>query len=132
MCSDIIGKPFVDGGRGPDEFDCWGVVVFTYARLGVDLPHYAISAHDSAAISLNFGRERSIWKEIEPGHAAHPDVLAFRMDSRNPEFITHIGIYLEHGKFLHCLEKTGVIVSRLNDPYFSQRFAGAYSWTGGA
>ena len=34
--SDIInryvGKPWVSGGRGPDEFDCWGLVKYVMAN----------------------------------------------------------------------------------------------------
>lgn len=34
-----IGKPWVSGARGPDEFDCWGLVWWVYKQhYGLQLP----------------------------------------------------------------------------------------------
>lgn len=34
---DLLGKPFRWGARGPDAFDCWGLVMAVFRRAGVDL-----------------------------------------------------------------------------------------------
>ena len=39
--------------------------------------------------------------------------------------ITHVGIYVGHGDFIHASESYGVILSRLNDKYWAHSFAGA-------
>ena len=52
---DLIGKPFKLGGRGPDAFDCWGLVreVMQRMRPGLALPDWAsdgIARDDQRAI----------------------------------------------------------------------------------
>ena len=39
--------------------------------------------------------------------------------------ITHVGIYVGYGEFVHASEKYGVIRSRLNDKYWADSFVGA-------
>jgi cell wall-associated NlpC family hydrolase len=39
--------------------------------------------------------------------------------------ITHVGIYVGYGDFIHASESYGVILSRLNDTYWAHSFAGA-------
>jgi hypothetical protein len=39
--------------------------------------------------------------------------------------ISHVGIYVGYGEFVHASEKYGVIRSRLNDKYWADSFVGA-------
>ncbi|MFG2041987.1 C40 family peptidase [Dactylosporangium sp. NPDC048998] len=34
-----VGKPYVYGRSGPDAYDCSGLVMAAYARVGIKLPH---------------------------------------------------------------------------------------------
>jgi cell wall-associated NlpC family hydrolase len=36
--SELVGRPFSRGARGPAAFDCWGLVLEVRARLGLPLP----------------------------------------------------------------------------------------------
>lgn len=44
-----IGCPYVWAADGPDAFDCSGLVVWCYAKIGRRLPHYTESLYDCAA-----------------------------------------------------------------------------------
>ena len=40
--------------------------------------------------------------------------------------LSHVGIYLEHGRFIHAEnEQTGVIVSRIDSDYYAAHYYGA-------
>ena len=49
---DLIGLPFIDGGRDPSVgFDCWGLSTEVFRRYGIELPDYKISCEDASRIS---------------------------------------------------------------------------------
>lgn len=47
------------------------------------------------------------------------DILCFRIESNR---ISHIGIYLKNGKFVHVSRKRGVKINDLSQPYYRKRF----------
>jgi len=123
---DLIGVPFKDGGRGLDGFDCWGLVSFVFAREGIFVPNYYAEAYDSAHVDSIIATVQGGWATIPRTDVARLDVLTFRLDPQAPQFVTHVGIYVGHGRFLQCLQKTGVIMSRMDDPFWKQRLAGCH------
>ena len=40
MVADLVGQPFKEGARGPNEFDCWGLVREVAKRSGTELPDF--------------------------------------------------------------------------------------------
>ena len=48
-----IGCPYVYGASGPDTFDCSGLVMWCYAKIGISLPHNDASQKASASAILN-------------------------------------------------------------------------------
>ena len=47
------------------------------------------------------------------------DLVFFKIKSRT---ITHIGIYLGDNRFAHASSTRGVVISNLNEPYYSRYF----------
>jgi cell wall-associated NlpC family hydrolase len=43
LYADLLGKPFADGGRGPDSFDCVGLAIEVQRRRGLDIPDFVSS-----------------------------------------------------------------------------------------
>ena len=84
-----LGVPYVWGGASPGGFDCSGLVMYVYAQLGVSLPHYTVSQ----------------WTATTPVPAsalAPGDLLFF-------DGLSHVGIYIGSGQFIHA-PHTGTVV----------------------
>ena len=127
IASALVGIQFKDGGRTPAEgFDCWGLVVFFYHLNGVTLEDYLIGAYESQKIDGMIENEAQRWLRVRQGDESRMDVMAFRIDNDHPSWVTHVGVYVGCGRFMHCLQKTGVIISRLDDIYWRTRLAGIY------
>ena len=125
--TDLIGKPFVDGGRGPEAYDCWGLCVEVFRRQGVELRDYKLCCHDSAGFDGLFQEALSQWERREEPNIPAPSVVAIRFN--HPVFINHVGVYIGNGRFLHTREKTGVVVERIDSPCWRDRVEGFYTPT---
>ena len=77
-----LGVPYVYGGASPGGFDCSGLVMWVYGRLGVALPH-------NAAALYSTGRRVSV-AHMKPG-----DLVFFHG-------LGHVGIYIGHGRMIHA------------------------------
>jgi peptidoglycan DL-endopeptidase CwlO len=85
-----LGKPYHYGAAGPDSFDCSGLMMFSWAKAGVRLPHSA-AAQFSAAPHVS--RDA-----LQPG-----DIVFFGSP------IHHDGMYIGGGNMIHAPE-TGDVV----------------------
>lgn len=117
---EAMGRPYRLGGKGDDGsgFDCSGLIQFAYGEHGIALPR--ISA-DQALTGVGIPREV---EQLLPG-----DLLTF---SRNPggKQVTHVGMYVGEGRFIHSSSSRGVTESALtqNDPegrWWIKRWLGA-------
>jgi cell wall-associated NlpC family hydrolase len=104
---------YVRGGRSPSTgFDCSGFVRYVFAHaIGLRLP--ANSARQFLA-GIKVRRD-----DMQPG-----DLVFFH--TRGKKRISHVGIYLDNGRFIHSPSAgKSVEVSSLDDAYWAKRFAGA-------
>lgn len=105
-----VGKPYRYGGSGPDAFDCSGLVQFAYTAHGVRVPR--TTAAQFAASTL-----------IRREHLTPGDLLFFRFD--NSKKVTHVGIYVGDGRFVHAPQGGRTVeVRRVDEPWYERRLAG--------
>lgn len=121
---DLIGKPFQDGGRGPETFDCWGLCLEVFRREGVMLRDYRLCCYDAEGFDRNFRDELPRWNRYQWPDIPVPAVITIRF---NEPVVNHVGVYIGDMKFLHTREKTGVVVERIDAPYWKHRIEGFYT-----
>ena len=104
----FIGTTYTWGGVSSFGFDCSGFTQMLERQRGIEMPRDAdIQASWSGVIVV----ER---KDLEPG-----DLLFF---GSSPSRITHTGMYLGNGEFMHDTthDHPGVQISRLDDMPWTQ------------
>jgi cell wall-associated NlpC family hydrolase len=84
-----LGKEYVYGAAGPDTFDCSGLVVYSYAQVGVSLPHSSYALMD---VGVYVSQD-----QLQPG-----DILIFDGGG-------HVGLYIGGGQFIQA-PHTGTVV----------------------
>jgi cell wall-associated NlpC family hydrolase len=72
------GDPYVWGAAGPNSFDCSGLVLWAYAKVGISLPHFT---GDQWQMGVHVGKN-----QLQPG-----DLVFFYAD------IGHVGLYIGNG-----------------------------------
>ncbi len=109
MYADLIGVPFMDGGRDKDGMDCWGLVRECFRRQGIAVRDYSISAMEEVKISEQMEKERPLWEKLhEPRDGC---LVLMRTDSSL--WANHAGIYIGDGKFIHAYPSAGVCISAI-------------------
>lgn len=90
-----LGKPYIWGGTGPTDYDCSGLMMASWGKAGVSLPRTA-AAQYAAGTPVSTS-------DLQPG-----DLVFFYPG------ITHVGMYIGDGKFIHASSpRTGIKVSVL-------------------
>lgn len=125
MFDELIGKPFCYHGRGPRGFDCWTLAQEIASRVGRCLPtqETIVDEVDRAARIIDAAN-------TEFTRLGKPKpfclVLFWIRHRAIPE---HIGTVLTNtSRFMHITEDTGVVISRLSDPFWSMRILGYYDY----
>jgi len=94
------------GGLNKSGIDCSGFVFVTFkSKLKIVLPR---TTHLQAATGKNIERN-----QLQAG-----DLVFFKTGKLK----RHVGIYLEHGKFLHASTSQGVTISRLDNDYWKSKY----------
>lgn len=112
----FIGKPWVSGARGPDAFDCWGLVYYVYRTFyGVELPAFPgvkeIGLREVVRVLGESTSGGKVWTPIdEPEHLCG---VAMASGTR----FHHVGLWLDldGGLVFHSNEGRNVTAQGLRD-----------------
>lgn len=109
---DLIGLPFIDGGRNPTVgLDCWGLSTEVFRRYGITLPDYKISCEDASLIHSEVNEQRPWWRRCE-GDIPVPALVVIRFTV----YCDHTGVYIGQGRFIHTRKRIGVNIDRIDNP----------------
>jgi cell wall-associated NlpC family hydrolase len=102
----LQGKPYRSGTRGPDSFDCSGLVYYVFKQHQISLPPPA-EAQGLAGQAINRDNTR-------PG-----DLVFFKIEG---DF--HVGIIINRGEFVHASKSRGVTIDSVDTRYWRKRLIG--------
>jgi cell wall-associated NlpC family hydrolase len=105
-----IGVPYVWGGTTPSGFDCSGFVQYVFKQHGVSLNRTTRTQYQHGSFVTK--------SNLQPG-----DLVFFQ--NTYTTGISHVGIYIGNGDFIHASSSKGVVISSLSNSYWSSHYYGA-------
>ncbi|MEW6016032.1 MAG: NlpC/P60 family protein [Candidatus Zixiibacteriota bacterium] len=105
-----LGRPYKPATRHDRGLDCSRFTMEVFRKFnGTELPR---SSEEQFRTGRSVNRDR-----LQFG-----DLVFFKIDGRQ---ISHVGIFIDYGEFIHASESTGIMISRFDDEYWRRRYAGA-------
>jgi len=107
----LLGRPYVWGATGPNKFDCSGFTQKVFSKVGIRIPR-------------NSRAQAKVGKYIDFHNLKRGDMVFFETNKKRPGYITHVGIYLSEGKFIHASSggKRVMISSLIKSNYYKHHF----------
>ncbi len=94
------------GGMSESAVDCSGLTVLAFKDIfGLSLPR---TVAEQAQQGKNVARY-----SLQPG-----DLVFFKTGFSQ----RHVGIYVEDNRFIHASASKGVIISKLDEPYWNKKY----------
>lgn len=107
----LLGTPYVWGATGPNKFDCSGFTQEVFCKAGIHIPR-------------NSRAQAKVGKYIAYNNLKRGDMVFFDTNRKKPGYVTHVGIYLSEGKFIHASSggRRVIISSFIKSDYYKKRF----------
>ena len=108
-----LGKKYVFGASGPNTFDCSGLMMYCFKRIGITLQH--------SAQGEGYNDKRT---KISSISSLRRGDMVFFDTVKDADLCDHVGIYLGSNYFLHAGSGAGkVIISSLSSGYYNRVFS---------
>ena len=107
-----IGKRYVFGANGPNNFDCSSFVCWTYTHSGIkNMPR-----------TTAWGIYKDYCNPVPPNEAKAGDIIFFKGTYNSGSPISHVGIYVGNGYMIHA--GNPIQYTRIDTPYWREHFYG--------
>ncbi len=112
-----LGLPYRRGGKTPRGFDCSGFTGYVFRSVGIRL---GASSRDQ------FRQGEPVeTDQLQPG-----DLVFFSGRAGGYDRVGHVGMVIDTDsdgtiRFIHSTHRSGITISRLDEPYYSSRYMGA-------
>ena len=109
-----LGKPYVWGAQGPNGFDCSGFTYYVFKNAaGITLPR-------TSSAQSKYGTY------VSKSNLKAGDLIFFDTVGPNNGAVTHVGIYIGNGQFIHAASGQGkVVINNLNSTYYVNAYVNA-------
>jgi lipoprotein Spr len=108
IIDEYLGTPYKYGGTTKSGIDCSAFVKNVYFEsLGIKLPRIS---RDQEKIGVEVSKE----------NLNFIDLIFF--DIKNKGKVSHVGLYISNGVFVHSGTKKGVSLEKLDSEYYSKKF----------
>lgn len=124
--SNYIGKPYID-----KQYDCYGLIRDVYLNeLLIELNPYGFlyassgNTEESADAIKEVTQNDHGWVKVGKDDLQQFDVILFSVLG----FVSHVGLYINDGLFLHCMKGRHTAIERLDSDQWANRYYGAVRW----
>ena len=123
---EFVGLPYGDCGRGPDAWDCWGLVCKVFNEmLAIDLPSYASDYVDSrerdeSSALIEAENCPPTWAPVDQPEPF--DLALFRLGAHR----CHVGIIVATPMMLHMAHGQYAKIEPISAPRWKNRLLGVY------
>jgi len=110
VANTLVGAPYQFGGADAAGFDCSGLALYVYERVGIAIPRTAAAQQRAA-------------RAVPAAQLAPGDLVFFHIHART---VDHVGIYSGGGRFIHA-PRAGHAVeyADLYKGFYARRFVSA-------
>jgi len=107
----FLGTPYVWGATGPSTFDCSGFTQWVYRDAGINIPRVS---RDQARVGNYVA-----FNQLQRG-----DMMFFDTHKHRTGKVSHVGIYLGDGNFIHASSRgRKVVIYNFNEKtFYKKRF----------
>lgn len=106
----FMGLPYQAGGTGKLGIDCSGLTYLVYRE------------YDGTRLPISVRSLYRLEDRVDYDQLSYGDLVFFKINKRK---VSHVGIYLGEGRFVHASKSRGVAIDNLGDAYWAERYCGA-------
>lgn len=112
----VLGVKYSATGTTTKGFDCSGFTRYIFAQFDIDLSHSSkVQSYEGEKVAESDLRAGDL-VFFNTGRSGSPNTVAN---------ISHVGIYVGDGYFVHSASDTGVTRSKLSQKYYAKRYVTA-------